>query len=283
MEAENTRRRGSAASTTTQVSKPSAGQNTNTVRADLFRWLNHRAIELRGAIEDHRKWVNSDRARTLGTTFELSGRLFTYAAYIALVYLAFNCYIGIRNGLAAGVYIIPEQNDGSRVALFNMLAAGLVGPLVIIAIGVGIGWLYNLTTATAHRLFPRFVQPWVHPSILFAVVAAFAAFHSTVTATAAKSWLYVKTNIEAASPKEVVSIKVIEIPGPVVPSAPEATGDGYSSERELVRLKSMFNSARPCSKDGQGTTLNPQSEVARPEPGLAPSRDCQAETTAPHD
>jgi hypothetical protein len=248
--------------------------------------LSQQARELTGAIEDHRKWINSDRARALATTFEVSGRLLTYVAYIFLAYLAFTSFVGIRNGLTTGLYTIPVPSEGSRVALFNILATGLVGPIAIIAIGIGIGWMYNLTTAAANRVLPRFVQPLVHPSIMFAVVTAFVAFHAAVTATAARGYLYAKANVEAASPQEtasIASIKVIEIPGRDVPSDAEDTGHVSSNEREVVRLRSMFNSTRPCPKEGQGTELNPQSEVARPEPGLAPGRDCQVEKAAPHE
>lgn len=283
METENARRQDRAASAATQTDKSSAGQNAKTICADLFRWLNALVIDVLGAIEDHRKWVNSERARALGTAFEITGRLFTYAAYAALAYLAYNSFASIRNGLTAGVYAIPVLSDGPRVALFNILAGGLVGPFVIIAIGFGIGWSYNLTTAAARRLFPRFVQPWAHPLILFAVVAAFAVFHATVTTTAAWSYLYVRANIEAASPNEVVSIKIIEIPGQDVSDLPEVAIHDSPNERELVRLKSMFNSGLPCPKDDQGATLNPQSEDVRPEPGLAPRRDCQAEKTVPRE
>jgi hypothetical protein len=283
MTVENTRQQRSVVSATTQSDKPSAGQNANTVRAVLFRWLRHQAIEWRGAIDDHRKWINSDRARALGSTFEVSGRLLTYVVYIILAYLVYTSAVGIRNGLASGLYTIPEHSDGSRVALFTILATGLVGPIAIIAIGIGIGWIYNLTTATASRLLPRFVQPIVHPSILFAVAAAFAALHPAVTQTAAKIYLTAKANIEAASPQETVAIKVIEIPARDVPTGLETTAHVAPSEREVARLRSMFNSGRPCSKDGQGKELNPSSEDARPEPGLAPNRDCQVEKPVPHE
>lgn len=283
MTVENARRRNSSASARKQTDKPSIGRNTHEVCAGVIKRLNHLSGELLGAIDDHRKWINSDRARTLGTAFEVSGRLFSYAVYIALAYLAFNSFVDIRNGLAAGVYTIPAQNDGSRVALFNLLAAGLVGPMAIIAIGFGLGWMYNLTTAAANRALPRFVQPLVHPSIMFAVAAALAAYHSAVTATAARGYLYAKANIEAASPQESVSIKVIEIPSRDISDTPEEAGRDSPSERELVRLKSIFNNSRPCSKDGHETELSPQPEVARPEPGLAPNRDCLLEKMTPHE
>lgn len=283
MASENPRQQDSAASATTRTGQPSVVRNANTVYAGTISWLSQQARELTGAIEDHRKWINSDRARALATTFEVSGRLLTYVAYIFLAYLAFTSFVGIRNGLTTGLYTIPVHNDGSRVALFNILATGLVGPIAIIAIGIGIGWMYNLTTAAANRVLPRFVQPLVHPSIMFAVVTAFVAFHAAVTATAARGYLYAKANIEAASPQEAASIKVIEIPGRGVPSDAEDTGHVSSNEREVVRLRSMFNSTRPCPKEGQGMELNPQPEVARPEPGLAPNRDCQVEKTAPHE
>lgn len=270
-------------STRRQKSESSIVRITNENRAGGARLLRQLATELFGAIEDHRKWINSGRARNLETTFEVSGRFLGYAAYIALAYLAFNCVVDIRSGLSTGQYAIPEHVDGSRVALFNILATGLVGPIAIMVIGIGIGWMYNLTTAAANRVLPRFVRPLVHPSIMFAVVVAFAAFHAAVTATVARGYLYAKANIEAASPQEAASIKVIEIPGRDVPSDAEDTGHVSSSEREVVRLRSMFNGGRPCPKEVQGTDLNTQPEAARPEPGLAPSRDCQAEKTAPHE
>lgn len=274
MATDNTRR---------QNNESSIGRNTNENRAGGTRLLRQLATELFGAIEDHRKWINSDRARALGTTFEIAGRLFAYAAYIALAYLAFNSFVAIRNGLTTGLYAIPEHIDGSRVALFNILATGLVGPIAIMAIGIGIGWMYNLTNAAANRVLPRFVRPLVHPTVMFAVVTAFAVFHAAVTATVARGYLHAKANLEAASPQEAVSIKVIEIPSPDAPGVSEATDHASSSERDLVRLRSMFNGGRPCSNDVQGAELNPQPEVARPEPGLAPSRDCQVEKTAPHE
>jgi len=273
MDVENTRRQ-IKSSAAVQADKFSANQYAIKICTGLFRRLGKLAVEIRGAIEDHRKWVNSDRARALGTAFEISGRLFTYAAYAALGYLAYNSFVAIRNGLAAGIYVVPVQSDGPRVALFNILAGGLVGPIVIVAIAFAIGWAYNLATAAARRYFPRFVQPCVHPSILFAVVAAFTAYHSTVTTMAAKSYLYAKTNIDAASPDEVVSIKVIEISGQEISHIPDIANHDTPSERELVRLRSMFERGRPCPKENQGTTSNPQTEVVRPEPGLAPGRDC---------
>lgn len=249
--------------------------NTENPWRQKFGWLSLLASELMGAIGDHRNWINSERARVLGTTFDVSGRLLAYAAYAALAYLAFNSFVSIRNGLAGGIYVIPEQNDGSRVALFYILASGLAGPIILIAIGIGIGWIYNLTTAAANRLFPRFVRPLIHPSIMFAVAAIFAAYHSAVTATVARGYLVAKANIIAASPQETASINPIEIPGPEVQGVPEATGQDSPSDRELERLRSMFAN-RPCVNDGQGADLNPQSGVTRPEPGLAPGRDCRS-------
>ncbi len=283
MAAANTRRPKRTARATMQADKLSMRHKAANAFASGLRWLRHLAIELLGAIEDHRKWINSDRARVLGTTFEISGRLLTYAACVALAYLAFNSFADIRSGLLTGLYAIPEHSDGSRVALFNILATGLGGPLAIIAVGIGIGWIYNVTTAMANHALPRIVRPLVRPSILFAVVVAFAAFHAGVTATVARGWLYTKANIEAASPQEAASIKVIEIPGRGNTGASEVTEDDSSNERELVRLKSIFNNGRPCSKEGQGAEWNPPSEAARPEPGFAPNRDCQAEKSAPHE
>jgi hypothetical protein len=247
-----------------------------------FRWLSQLASELKGAIEDHRNWINSDRASVLGTTFDVSGRLLAYAAYAALAYLAFNSFVSIRSGLAGGIYAITEQNDGPRVALFYILASGLAGPIILITIGIGIGWIYNLTTAAANRLFPRFVRPLIHPSIMLAVAAIFAAYHSAVTATMARGYLVAKANIIAASPQETASINLIENPSPEVQGAPEATGQDSPSDRGLVRLRSMFTN-RPCANDGQGAELNPQSEDTRPEPSLAPGRDCRTEKPAPRD
>jgi len=244
-----------------------------------FRWLSQLASELKGAIEDHRNWINSDRASVLGTTFDVSGRLLAYAAYAALAYLAFNSFVSIRSGLAGGIYAITEQNDGSRVALFYILASGLAGPIILITIGIGIGWIYNLTTAAANRLFSRFVRPLIHPSIMFAVAAFFTAYQSVVTTTVARGYLVAKANIIAASPQETASITLVEIPSPEVQGVPAATGQDSPSDRELVRLRSMFAN-RPCVTDGQVAEVNPPSEVTRPEPGLAPGRDCRSEKPA---
>jgi hypothetical protein len=278
MATDNTRR---------QNKESSIGRNTNENRVGGTQLLRQLATELFGAMEDHRKWVDSDRARTLGTMFVVTGRLLTYGAYLALAYLGFTSFLDIRSGIAAGIYAIPGEIEGSRVALFNILATSLVGPIVIIGIGIGVGWMYNLTVASANRLLPRFVRPLVHPSVMFAVVAAFGVYQSVVSSKVATGYLYAQANVEAASPRalpqEAASIKVIEIPGRDVPSDVEDTGHVSSSEREVVRLKSMFNSGRPCPKEVQGTDLNPQSEAERPEPGLAPSRDCQVEKTAPHE
>jgi hypothetical protein len=274
MATDNTRR---------QNIESSIGRITNDNRAVSIRLLSQLATELFGAIEDHRTWIDSDRARALGTTFEVTGRLLTYGAYLALAYLGFTSFLDIRNGIAAGIYAIPAAIDGSRVALFNILATGLAGPIAIIAIGIGTGWMYNLTTATANRALPRFARPLVHPSIMLVIVAAFGVYQSVVSAKVATGYLHAQANIEAASPQKAVSIKVIEIPSPDVPGDSEATGHASSSERELVRLRSMFNTGRPCAKEGQGTELNPQSEGTRPEPGLASSPDCPVEKTALHE
>jgi len=276
MAEENPQRQNRAISATTQSGKPFMGRHEKAILAGIIGWLNALAIELFGAIKDHRNWIRSDRARVLATTFDVSGRLLTYAAYIAIAWLAFKSFVGIRSGLSQGIYAVPEHFDGSRVALFNILAAGLLGPMAIITIGIGIGWMYNLTTAVAHRTLPRFAYPWIHPSIMFVVVAAFAAFHSTVTVTVARGYLYAKANIEAASPMDDAS--VIEIPGRDATSAREASG-----ERELARLRSLFNRGRPCLNGAQGTEFNPQSEVTRPEPGPAASLDCQVEKTTPRE
>jgi len=283
MASENMRRRNGITSAATQNHNFSFGIRTIGVLARIIRWLSHLVTEIRGAVADHRNWIDSDRARVLGTTFDVSGRFLAYAAYIALAYLAFNSVLDIRYGLAAGIYSIPEQVDGTRVALFYVLAGGLAGPIAIIVLGIGIGWLYNLTTATANWALPRFVQPCVHPSILFIVVAAFAVYHSPVTATVAKGYLYAKVTIEAASPQEAGSIKIFEIPSPPIPGIAEATIQEIPGDRELARLRSMFNSSQPCPKEGQGTDLTPQAEAERPEPGLAPRQDCQATTTTPHE
>jgi len=277
MAARNSRRQDGTAPIASQTGKPSMGNVGNAFRADVIRRLSQAASGLLGAIEDHRKWINSDRARVLETIFGVAGRFLTYAAYVSLTWLAFRGFVGIRKGLAAGAYVIPEHLDGSRVALFNILAAGLAGPMVIIAIGFGIGWVYNVTTATANRALPRFTQPLIHPSIMFVIVAGFAASHSAVTATVAKGYLHAKANIEAASPQEAVSVKVIEIPRLDASRAPEAMEHDSSSERELVRLKSMFNSGQPCPVADQGTVAAAQPEVVRPEPGLAPRHDCPVE------
>jgi hypothetical protein len=249
----------------------------------VVRWLRNLLAELTGSAEDHRHWINSDRARTLESAFEIFGRLLTYAAYIALAWLAFRSVVGIRSGLAKGIFVIPEYSDGSRVALFNILLSGLAGPIVIIAIGFGIVWLYNLTTAGANRTLPRFVRPLIHPLLIFAVVAAFAFYHSSITATAAKGYLHAKANIDAASPPETVpeKIKVIEIPGLGVLNVDETVERDSSSERELVQLKSIFNNRKPCLQESQGTELDPQSEVVRPKPGLAQADDCRVEKTIP--
>lgn len=278
MAAEKTPRPDSTASAITQNGRPSISRNANDVRASVVRWLKYMAIELRGAVEDDRKWINSDRARALGTTFEVSGRLLVYVAYLTLAWLVFTSLVGILDGLTTGAYAIPAHIDGKRVALFNILAAGLVGPITIIAIGIGIGWMYNLTTASANWALPRFARPWVHPSILFAVVAVFSAFHSAVMDTIARGYLHAKANIEAASPRETASIvKIIEGPNAAVPGTSEATGHHSSGDREVARLRSMFESGRPCLTEAKGVELIPQTEAKRPEPGFAPNRDCQVE------
>jgi hypothetical protein len=270
-----------------QNQKSSIGRNTNENRASGTRLLRQLATGLFGAMEDHRKWIDSDRARTLGTTFEVTGRLLTYGTYLALAYLGIASFLDIRSGIATGIYAMPGDIGGSRLALFNILATGLVGPIAIIGIGIAVGWVYNLTVASANRLLPRFARPLVHPSVMFVVVAAFAVYQSVVESKVAAGYLYAQANIEAASPQassqEAVLIKVIEIPDPDLQSASEIMGHDSSGEREMVRLQSMFKRARPCSKEGQGTELNPESEFARPEPGLAPGRDCQVGKKDPHE
>lgn len=278
MATDNTRR---------QNKESPVGRNTKENRAGGTRLLRQLATGLFGAMEDHRKWIDSDRARTLGTTFEVTGRLLTYGAYIALAYLGIASFLDIRSGIAAGIYAMPGEIEGSRVALFNILATGLVGPIVIMGIGVVVGWVYNLTVASANRLLPRFARPLVHPSVMFVVVAAFVVYQSVVESKVATGYLYAQANIEAASPQassqEAVSIKVIEIPDPDPQGASETMGHDSSGEREMVRLQSMFKHARPCLKEDQGTALNSESEFARPEPGLAPGRDCQLEKTDPRE
>jgi hypothetical protein len=255
------------------------GRGANVFLAEIIGWLKNTVIEFLGAIKDHRSWINSDRARALANTFEISGRLLSYAAYIAFAWLAFNSFIGIRDGLSKGVYVVAEQIGGSRVALLNILAAGLIGPMAMIAIGFGIGWIYNLAVAAANRTLPRFAQPLIHPLLMFAVVAAFAAAHSSITATVASGYLHAKANIEAASPPSTVSIKakVIDIPGLGGLKDDDSADRDSTRDRELVQLKSMFTNRQPCVQASQGTDLDPQSEVVQPEPGFAPAGDCQVE------
>ena len=275
----NTRRQNKTVSAAKTASKPPVSRGAIVVVAGLVRRLKYLVTELLGAAQDHRKWINSDRARTLETTFARSGRLLVYSAYIALAYLAVNSFVGVLNGLARGVYVIPEHVDGLRVALFYILAAGLVGPIIIIAVGIGIGWAYNLTTAAANRRLPRFAQPLIYPSILFVVVAGFATYHSAVTATLASGYLYTKSTIEAASPEGVVAIKIIETPRVDESGDNEVMENSSASERELVRLRSIFNSGQPCPVEDQGAEVASPPELTRPEPGLAPRHDCQAGKT----
>ena len=262
---------------TVSATKP-ASRGANVVIAGVVRWLTYLATELLGAAQDHRKWIHSARARALETTFALAGRFLAYSAYIALVYLAVSSFVDIRNGLARGIYTIPEHVDGMRVALFYILAAGLVGPILIIAVGIGIGWTHNLTTAAANRALPRFVQPLIYPSILFVVVATYATYHSAITATLASGYLHARSNIEAASPQgtaPIVAIKEIEIPRMDVSGDIDVMENSSSSERELVRLRSIFNSGQPCPAEGQEAEAVSPPEITRPEPGLAPRHDCQ--------
>jgi hypothetical protein len=111
---------------------------------------------------------------------------------------------------------------------------------------------------------------------MFVVVTMFAAYHVPITATLARGYLTAKANIEAASPQEAVSIKVIEIPGPDIPDVPDVSEHEPARDHELVRLRSMFAN-RPCPTESQSTEMNPDAEVALPEPGLAQSPECKAE------
>jgi len=268
------------ANTQQQNKESPIGRITNENRTGSTRLLRQLATELFGAIEDHRKWIDSDRARTLGTTFEVTGRLLTYGAYLALAYLGFTSFLDVRSGIVTGMYAVPGGVEGSRVALFNILATGLVGPIAIIGIGMGVGWAYNLAVASANRLLPRFARPLVHPSIMFVVVAVFGVCQSVVSSTVATGYLYAQANIEAASPQQSNPEKVMVIS---TAGASDIADRDDSSERELVRLRSMFNNRRPCSNQGAGPGLNPPSESFRPEPGLATSSDCQAEKASSHE
>ncbi len=259
-----------------QKINPAPARNSDEMRAGATRLPGQLVAELIGAIEDHRKWIDSARARTLGRAFEVTGRLLTYGAYLALAYLAITSFLDIRSGIASGVYAIPEEIGGSRIALFHILAAGLVGPIAIIGIGIGVGWVYNLTVASANQLLPRFMRPLIHPSIMLVVVAAFSVYQSVVSSKVASGYLYAQANIAAASPQQPDTEKVIEIP---TLGDADVADQNSSSERELLRLKSMFNNRRPCSNGDPGPGLNPQAEGSRPEPGLAPGSDCPAEIT----
>lgn len=298
MAAENKRRQNKVASATAQTSKSPIGSESNAVPAGSATWLSRQTAELLGAIEEHRRWIHSGRALALGSAFEVAGRLLAYVAFSVLVYQAFTSFVDARHAVATMPYVVPGQIDSSRAALYNILAAGLVGPIVIIALWIGIGWAYNLATAAANRVLARFVQPLVRPAILFAVVAAFAAFHSAVTQTVASGYLFAKVNIEAATPHQVAITKANEVPDPVVPaatvsadhdpvvpSATVSTGQDLSGEGDVQRLRSMFNGGRPCPKVTQGPELDPEAEIVRPEPGLATNRDCptEKEKTAPRE
>jgi hypothetical protein len=260
-----------------QIHQSAVSRSENGNHADATRWLRQLAGELFGAIEDHRKWIASGRARTLGTVFEVTGRLLTYGAYLALAYLAVTSYLDIRGGIAAGIYAIRSEIGGSRVALFNILAAGLVGPIAVIGTGIGVGWVYNLTVASANRLLPRFVRPLVHPSIMIVVVATFGVYQAVVSSIVATGFLYGRANIAAASPQHADAEKVMVISAP---AGTDVVDRDTSSERELLRLRSIFNNRRPCPQEGTEPALNAQTEASRPEPGFAPSSDCQAEQTS---
>lgn len=254
------------------VRRRNGSRQVNT-RAGIARWASQLVGEIRGAIEDHRKWITSDRARALETAFKFAGRFYAYAVYLALAYWAFGSVVEIRDGIITGHYVYHVHSEGTRVALFNILIIGLVGPIALIAAGFGAGWVYNLTTAAANHAIPRFVRPLVHPSILFVVVTALAAFNPAVTATLARGYLFVKANVDAATPQETVAIKVIELPVPDNQGIPEVNVLEPTSERELVQLRSMFAN-RPCPNDANLTALNPEQEIVRPEPGLAQRSDC---------
>ena len=244
------------------------------------RHIKYLIAELSGAVHDHRQWINSSRARTLETTFDISGRVLVFIAYIALSYLAVNSFVGIRDGLARGIYAIPEHVDGMRVALFYILVAGLIGPILILAIGIGIGWMHNLTTAAANRALPRFVRPLIYPSILFVVAAGFSTYHSDITATLARGYVHAKSTIEAASPQETSADKMIEISRLGVPGENLIMEPSSSGEHELARLQSIFKRGQPCPIEGQIAETASPSEPVRPEPGFAPERDCPAKKAA---
>ena len=260
-----------------QIHQSSKSHTENGNLAVAVRRLTQLAGELFGAMEDHRRWIDSGRAHTLGTAFEVTGRLLTYGAYLALAFLAVATFLDIRSGIAGGIYAIHGEIGGSRVALFNILATGLVGPIAVIGTGIGIGWAYNLTVASANRLLPRFATPLIHPSVMFVVVATFGAYQAAVSQKVATAYLYAQANIAAASPQHHDAEKVFVIS---TPDGADIVDRDSSSERELLRLKSIFNNRRPCSNEGPGPALNSQTEVLRPEPGFAPSGDCHTENTS---
>ena len=259
---------------TSNISEKRAAIN---IQHGIVQSLRELMQQLLGAVDDHRNWIPSDRARALESAFEISGRLLGYAAFFAIAYLVLNSVLDIRHGLGTGLYRLPESGDDARVALFNILAGGLIGPIVVAAIGFGVGWVYNLTTAAANQALPRFARTLIRPIIIVAVAAAYAAMHSMITATAAIGWLHVKTNIDAALPKNAGSQQTFE----ALESNDKGTGDAMRHEsvndRELARLKSIFHDSRPCLEEKTGVDINSPTEASRPQPGLAPNRACDAE------
>jgi hypothetical protein len=124
---------------------------------------------------------------------------------------------------------------------------------------------------------PRFARPLIHPSVMFVVVATFGAFQAAVSQKVATGYLYAQANIAAASPQHHEAEKVFVIS---IPDGADIVDRESSSERELLRLKSILNNRRPCSNEGPGPALNAQTEALRPEPGFAPSGDCHTENTS---
>lgn len=207
----------------------------------VFQVFTAFAVELRGAIHDHRMWINSPRARVLDAGFDLSSKVFSYGAYIAFGLLAFSGWQALHAGLAANAYgAAISFGDTPQTAVFIILATGLLAPIVLIGGYILAGLLYNLARAGAYRVLPRFAKPIAHPAIVWVLFGVLSSQQDYVFFQLGRTYVNAKATVTAALPGKVQTH--------VVRTEAETPG-----EVEADRLRLWLMDRVRCERDDEGT------------------------------
>jgi hypothetical protein len=251
--------------TRSRAAGTNAGGSPRTARSPARRPF----AEILGAIEDHRNWIDSDRARTLGKATEVAGRLLAYGAYLALAYWGYTSWLGIRGALAMGTGLPAAGIGDSRLALFYILAAGLLAPLLLIGIYIGGGWIYNTMVAKAHRALPRFAGPMIHPSLLLVAAAILGFCQTTVLSQIATGCRFAKATVVAASGHKVAATHALDRVNNSVNT--DLLSD---REKELLRVRAAIIGHYSCLNEEQDAAGGSRSEASEQGAGPDSPGDC---------